>query len=137
MIYRLIYQNQGKEVINIKIIVPTLIFSIFCIIGIVCADTPDTFGNSVDYGWFKVDSVPHIGEVFFDGQYYGSSPIMVMVCEDEFPSHEVIIRMDGYEDYTQRISYNPGSGEIIPISLDATHTLANIFQYLNKNEYRN
>ena len=110
----------------------TLILTVVISIGgVVFADSlsPD---NS-NYGWFKVESLPATGEVIFDGQSYGSSPALIKVNTDAPPSHEIIVKMDGYEDYSQQISYNPGKGETVSINLDATKTLDNIIAFLKEN----
>jgi hypothetical protein len=89
--------------------------------------------SSANYGYFKVDSAPESGEVIFDGLSYGSTPALIKVDSDAQPFHEVIVRMDGYEEYSRQISYNPGNGETIPIVLDASHTLDNIIEFLEAN----
>lgn len=99
----------------------------------VLANSSDLSVNPTKSGWFRVESVPQVGEVFFDGQSYGSTPALIQVRSDAPPSHEITVRMEGYEEYTKQISYNPGNGQTIPIVLDATQTLDNIVEFLNQN----
>ena len=99
----------------------------------VLANSSELSVTNTNSGWFKVESLPQIGEVYFDGQSYGSTPALIPVSSDALPSHEITVRMDGYEEYTKQISYNPENGETIPIVLDATHTLDNIVEFLNQN----
>ncbi|PWR72748.1 PEGA domain-containing protein [Methanospirillum lacunae] len=102
-----------------------LIFIICSIGGMVSAANPG-------YGYFKVDSAPQTGEVIFDGKSYGYTPALIQVNEDSSPSHEVVVKMEGYEEYSQQISYNPGRGQTVPISLDASHTLDHIGEFLSR-----
>ncbi len=96
----------------------------------VYADVSSSQTGSAGYGYFKVISSPASGEVIFDGQSYGNTPALIRVSTDAVPLHEVVVKMNGYEDFTQQISYNPQSGETIPISLDASHTMDNIIEFL-------
>ncbi len=102
-----------------------LMILIICSIGAVVSAV-----NS-NYGYFKVESSPQTGEVIFDGKSYGYTPALIQVNEDASPYHEVVVIMEGYEEYSQQISYNPVKGQTIPISLDATHTLDHIGEFLN------
>ena len=110
-----------------------LISAIFSISGVVFAESSDLSATSTDSGWFRIESAPQVGEVSFDGKSYGLTPALIMVSADAPPNHEVTIRMEGYEEYTKEIPYNPGRGETVPIVLDATQTLGNIVEFLNKN----
>lgn len=89
--------------------------------------------ENANYGWFKVVSSPASGEVIFDGQSYGQTPALIKVNSDAPPTHEIIVIMDGYEEYSQQVSYNPGTGETVPIVLDASQTLDHMVEFLNKN----
>ena len=74
---------------------------------------PTTVGG--DVGWFQIDSAPQGADVTFDGTYYGTSPILVKVLVTGTPSHDFRVRMNGYRDYTQHLSNNPGPSETIPL----------------------
>ncbi|HWQ67744.1 MAG TPA: PEGA domain-containing protein [Methanospirillum sp.] len=71
-------------------------------------------------GWFSVDSSPSGADVYFDGSYYGSSPIMVKVMTTATPSHTLLVRMNGYQDYTMDLPYNPGQDQTVPLYIRLT-----------------
>ncbi|NLV27954.1 MAG: PEGA domain-containing protein [Methanomicrobiales archaeon] len=86
--------------------------------------------NSPDaLGWFQFESQP-MGELIFDGVSYGNTPVKVPVSMYSNPFHEVIIKMEGYEEYSREITENPGPGETIPVSLN-TNLIANIQKLLS------
>lgn len=68
-----------------------------------------------DYGFFKIDTYPQGADVYFDSGYQGTSPVLVKVMTTATPSHDLKISMNGYRDYTQHISMNPGSGQTVPL----------------------
>lgn len=74
---------------------------------------PTSVGN--DYGWLKIDSAPQGADVRVDDSYYGTSPALVKIMTAATPSHDIRITMNGYRDYVQHLSTNPGRDETIPI----------------------
>lgn len=68
-----------------------------------------------DSGWFKIDSAPQGADVYFDGTYYGTSPVLVKVMVTATPSHDLKLTMNGYQEYRQRLSNNPGPSETVPL----------------------
>jgi hypothetical protein len=70
-----------------------------------------------DAGWFKIDTVPQGADVYFDETYYGTSPVLVKVMATATPSHDIRITMNGYRDYAQHLSYNPGRDQTVPLSI--------------------
>lgn len=85
--------------------------------------TPTIIGP--DYGWVYIESNPTAAEVTFDGVYQGSAPALVKVYSTGTPSHQILIRMSGYYDWTSALSQNPGPDQTIPI----TATLVPMAQY--------
>jgi hypothetical protein len=75
--------------------------------------TPTRIGG--DKGWISVDSIPGSGEVTFDGVYQGSAPVLIPVYSTGSPYHQILVRMDGYHDWTRSLSENPESGETITV----------------------
>ena len=69
-----------------------------------------------DSGWFKIESNPSGADVTFDSSYQGTTPVLVRVLVTATPSHDLKIRKNGYQEYFQRITYNPGRDETIPIT---------------------
>jgi len=70
-----------------------------------------------DFGWFKIDSYPSGADVTFDSVYQGTTPVLVKVPVTGTPSHDLLVRMNGYQDYLQRLTYNPGRDQTAPVSV--------------------
>ncbi len=68
-----------------------------------------------DAGFFKIDSAPQGADVYFDTNYQGTSPVLVKVMVTATPSHDLKVSMNGYRDYIQHISYNPGQDLTVPL----------------------
>jgi hypothetical protein len=75
--------------------------------------TPTIIGN--DYGWFKIVPFPDMADITFDDSYLGTGTQLVKVLTTGSPSHDLLVRKSGYQDYRQHISYNPGKDETIPL----------------------
>ena len=76
--------------------------------------TPTLIGP--DYGWVSINSVPSGAEVTFDGTYQGSAPALVKVYSTGTPSHQILVRMTGYYDWTSSMRDNPLPDQTIPIT---------------------
>jgi hypothetical protein len=134
IVFNMFITNIGeKRTIFLQRILGIGVFFLFIIAagGLVQANTNLPQSDVDGYGYFKVTSIPENGELIFDGQSYGNTPALIKVASDSTPSHQVIIKMEGYEDYYQDISYNPDSGQTVSINLDASHTLNNIIEFLD------
>lgn len=108
-----------------------LVFLILVIsINVVYANTIDNPEQTLDIGWYQFNSEPQ-GEVIFDGISYGLTPVSIPVRTESNPFHEVIIKIEGYEEYSRQLTENPEPGQIIPISLN-THLIANIQKLLSE-----
>ncbi|MFH0967577.1 MAG: PEGA domain-containing protein, partial [Methanobacteriota archaeon] len=92
---------MGTEYANLVAIEPTITVE------------PTQIGG--DFGFFKIDSAPTGADVFFDTNYQGTSPVLVKVMSTASPSHDFMVRMNGYSDYTQHLSYNPGKDQTVPL----------------------
>lgn len=109
------------------------LFLLFSSWGIVFGES-NSIQNQDKFGYFIISSSPEKGELYFDGVFYGSTPAKVKVQTDTSPSHTIKIKINGYEEYSKNIPYNPEQGQTIPIELDATHTLDNIRDFLGQNQ---
>lgn len=69
-------------------------------------------------GWFEFTSNPS-GQVIFDGDSCGYTPLLIQVDADSHQPHEVKILIEGYEEYSRIITENPKPGETIHFSLDS------------------
>lgn len=76
--------------------------------------TPTMIGS--DYGWVYIESVPSGAEVTFDGTYQGSAPALIKVYTTGTPSHQILVRMTGYYDWTSSLRENPLPDQTIPIT---------------------
>lgn len=94
-------------------------------------DQPDSEGL---FGFFLFDSHPQ-GEVVFDGVSCGNTPAMVKVLCSSNSTHEVTIKIEGYEDYSRQLTENPEPGQTVPITLQ-TNLIMNIRNFLSE-ENRN
>jgi len=68
-------------------------------------------------GWYQFDSLPQ-GEIVFDDISYGKTPVYIPVDVDSHLTHNVIIKIVGFEDYSRELNENPKSGETISVTLD-------------------
>ncbi|MDD1728734.1 MAG: PEGA domain-containing protein, partial [Methanospirillum sp.] len=50
-----------------------------------------------------------------DNSYYGTSPVLVKVMSTGTPSHTIRVTMNGFREYVQQVSMNPGKDETVPI----------------------
>lgn len=83
-----------------------------------------------EYGWYLFDSHPQ-GEVIFDSISYGNTPVYVKVDCNNDTSYEVIIRIEGYEEYSRLLTEKPEPGQIVPINLH-TNLILNIRNFLSE-----
>nr|WP_319539207.1 PEGA domain-containing protein [uncultured Methanospirillum sp.] len=74
---------------------------------------PTSIGG--DSGFFKIDSIPSGADAYVDTDYYGGTPVLVKIPTTATPSHDIRVTMNGYRDYTEHISTNPGKEQIYPI----------------------
>ncbi|WP_319579356.1 PEGA domain-containing protein [uncultured Methanospirillum sp.] len=74
---------------------------------------PTSIGG--DSGFFKIDSIPSGADAYVDTDYYGGTPLLVKIPTTATPSHDIRVTMNGYRDYTEHISTNPGKEQIYPI----------------------
>jgi len=86
---------------------------------------PTSIGG--DSGFFKIDSIPSGADAYVDTDYYGGTPVLVKIPTTVTPSHDIRVTMNGYRDYTEHISTNPGKEQIYPILA----TLVPLTQYGN------
>ncbi|MDD1730067.1 MAG: PEGA domain-containing protein, partial [Methanospirillum sp.] len=77
--------------------------------------TVEPTGIGGESGWFKIDSDPQGADVRVDDSYYGTSPVLVKVMSTGTPSHTIRVTMNGFREYVQQVSMNPGKDETIPI----------------------
>jgi len=77
--------------------------------------TPEPTKIGGDSGFFRIDSAPQGADAYVDTDYYGTTPVQVKILSTATPSHDIRVTMNGYRDYTQHISTNPGNGEVYPI----------------------
>ncbi|MBP1928850.1 hypothetical protein J2741_001397 [Methanolinea mesophila] len=66
-----------------------------------------------DTGYFDIQSSPSGGEVTFDGQYKGETPVTVTVYTQATPRHTISISYPGYQTWTQTYNQNPQPGQTI------------------------
>jgi MYXO-CTERM domain-containing protein len=66
-----------------------------------------------DQGYFDIQSSPNGGEVTFDGQYKGETPVTVPVYTSATPRHTISISYPGYQTWTQTYNQNPQPGQTI------------------------
>ena len=101
-----------------------LFFTILLLCPLVAgAGAADDIGG--DVGYYQIDSVPSGGDVHFDGQYRGTTPVTVEVYSTSSPGHTVSVSLEGYRTWTQTLPGNPASGETVPV----TATLEPLEQY--------
>lgn len=89
----------------------------FSLTSAVLADLSDPVIPGELCGWFRVESLPYPGEVFFDGESYGMTPVTIKVLPSALPSHDIMIKFNN-EDYSQHLTYNPEVGKTVQITLD-------------------
>jgi PEGA domain len=96
--------------------IPGLLFFLIFLLGALVAGAAaeDTIGG--DAGYYQVDSNPSGGEVHFDGQYRGTTPVTVEVYTTAPPGHTVSVSLTGYKTWTQSLPGNPAAGETVPVT---------------------
>ncbi len=59
---------------------------------------------------------PSYGDVYFDGAYWGETPVMVTVSTTGNPDHTIRISLPGYEEWSDSYYGNPQPGQTITIN---------------------
>ncbi len=67
-------------------------------------------------GYFSINSVPPGGDVYFDGAYWGETPVVVTVSTTGNPNHSIRITMPGYQEWSDSYYGNPSDGQTIQIT---------------------
>jgi len=67
-------------------------------------------------GYFQINSNPSGGDVYFDGSFWGETPVLITVSTTGNPTHNIRITMPGYEEWTSTYNGNPQSGQTITIT---------------------
>ncbi|MDD1653805.1 MAG: PEGA domain-containing protein [Methanomicrobiales archaeon] len=91
-----------------------LFFLILFLCSLVAAAGAEDMGG--DVGYYQIDSSPSGGEVHFDGQYRGTTPVTVEVYTTGPPGHTVSVSLTGYRTWTQNLPGNPAAGETVPVT---------------------
>ena len=84
-------------------------------------------------GYYSINSVPSGGNVYFDNQYKGNSPVTVEVSSTGTPGHKVSISLSGYDTWTTSLAGNPAEGQTIPVTayLTPVQNYGSIIVYSN------
>jgi hypothetical protein len=69
-----------------------------------------------EQGYFSISSSPSYGDVYFDGAYWGETPVMVTVSTTGNPDHTIRISLPGYEEWSDSYYGNPQPGQTITIN---------------------
>jgi hypothetical protein len=80
-------------------------------------------------GYYYITSTPSGADVYFDGNYKGSSPVTVEVSTTGTPGHTVNVYKTGYDSFSQYYQGNPSSGQTIYVyaSLSQVQGTGNIY----------
>lgn len=71
-----------------------------------------------DVGYYSITSDPSGADVRFDGQYKGTSPVIVEVYTTATPGHTVSVSMTGYQTATRSLAGNPPEGGTVDVNID-------------------
>ena len=71
-------------------------------------------------GYFSINSIPSYGDVYFDGSFWGETPVVITVSTTGNPNHNIRITMAGYEEWTSTYNGNPMAGQTITITAQLT-----------------
>ena len=77
---------------------------------------PTTPAPGSQKGYFSLNSVPSGADTYFDGSFWGETPVIVEVSTTGNPSHRIEMYRDGYEPWTSTYQGNPAAGQTIPIT---------------------
>ena len=66
-----------------------------------------------EQGYFSISSSPSYGDVYFDGSFWGETPVVVTVSTTGTPTHNIRITLPGYEEWTSTYNGNPQPGQTI------------------------
>jgi hypothetical protein len=69
-----------------------------------------------EQGYFSINSIPSGGDVYFDGSFWGETPVIVTVSTTGNPTHNIRISLPGYEEWSSTYNGNPGAGQTIQIT---------------------
>jgi hypothetical protein len=81
---------------------------------------PVTPAPGAEQGYFAINSIPSGGDVYFDGSFWGETPVVVTVSTTGNPNHNIRITLAGYEEWTSTYNGNPMSGQTITITAQLT-----------------
>jgi hypothetical protein len=95
--------------------------------------SPTTSPPGSQFGYYRIVSVPAGGNVLFDGVSYGPAPVSVQVYTTATPQHTLIVTLAGYQQYTQQITGNPTSGQVITVTATLTPVQSTGNIYVNSN----
>jgi len=65
-------------------------------------------------GSVYITSTPSSASVYIDGSYYGKTPMTVSLYPG---SHQVVLKLAGYNDYSTSVWVNAGQSQSLPISM--------------------
>jgi len=71
-------------------------------------------------GYFSISSSPSYGDVYFDGSFWGETPVVVTVSTTGTPTHSIRISLAGYEEWSSTYNGNPQPGQTISINAQLT-----------------
>lgn len=83
---------------------------------------PPTPMPGEERGYFLINSIPSGGDVYFDGSFWGETPVTIPVSTTGSPSHTIRITLSGYQEWVSSYNGNPGPDQTIPITATLTPT---------------
>ncbi len=71
-------------------------------------------------GYYQISSSPSNADVYFDGNYKGTTPVTVEVSTTGTPGHTINVYKSGYQSFSQFYSGNPSAGQTVYVYASLT-----------------